>query len=460
MSLLGSLNTASAGLAATSIRSQTASSNIANVSTPGYVRREAYLTQTGDTGVTVGSVNRTQDLILLQSRRDAQSQTAHSDVLTSTIGRSVAAFGQPGSQSGLFGSFTQFESDLQTLRNTPESSAAQQVAVGSLRGFVQSVSSVAQNIQSERTSADSRLGTEIDQANAMMRDLYELNASIRGSSERGNLTAGLLDQRDQVLDSLNASLPIVVTYDQHGAASVKTPSGLTLVGATVHEIQFSTSGRTDSTDASTEAGGRLVVPTVDGISLSSGSGIHGLHEGRIAAFLELRDETLPAQTASLDQFAFDMASALQAAGEPLLLDNGNPVDPLTQTGLSERLTLNPLVDPSRGGDPALLRDGLAAVAAGAPSDDANLSRLTEIIAPFAERLGEVINDATTVAYRAERIHAGNQAREVTLVEAEQKLTAVDLDYELQSLLMIEQAYTANARVIQTVSDMLDTLMSL
>jgi len=37
---------------------------------------------------------------------------------------------------------------------------------------------------------------------------------------------------------------------------------------------------------------------------------------------------------------------------------------------------------------------------------------------------------------------------------------VDTDAEMQSLLLIEQSYAANARVIQTVSDMLDILMQI
>ena len=75
MSLLGSLNVAKAGMAATSARAQTASSNIANVSTSGYVRRETVLSQSGQSGVTVSEISRVQDHILLQSRRDSQSQS-------------------------------------------------------------------------------------------------------------------------------------------------------------------------------------------------------------------------------------------------------------------------------------------------------------------------------------------------------------------------------------------------
>ncbi|MGB6319883.1 MAG: flagellar basal body rod C-terminal domain-containing protein, partial [Litorimonas sp.] len=86
--------------------------------------------------------------------------------------------------------------------------------------------------------------------------------------------------------------------------------------------------------------------------------------------------------------------------------------------------------------------------------------LTEALAPFADKLGTVISEASTASFRASRIHTGNSAREITLTEAEIQNSAVDLDHELQTLLEIEQAYTANARVIQTISDMFDVLSRL
>ncbi|MGB6231482.1 MAG: flagellar hook-associated protein FlgK [Litorimonas sp.] len=460
MSLLASLSTATAGMTAAGVRAQTASSNISNVETPGYVRRTAVLTQRGANGVTAVGVDRYQDQILIQSRRGAQAQSTHSAVMSQTLSRAIGTFGEPGSQTGIFGRFSQFESDLQTLRGTPESGAAQLVAVGSLNDLIQSISNTSRSLQVERTSADARLVGEIDQANSIASSLFDLNLAIRASSGQDLSSSSLLDQRDQLLDQLNESLPVLVDYEESGAVKVRTTSGLTLVGATLNEIEFSGSGRIGSVDTNTENGGRLSVPSIDGIPIGTGSGVHGLKDGRIAAYLDLRDVALPEQAAGLDAFSFELASALDAAGEPLLLDNGNPVDPLATLGLSERLVLNPLVDPSRGGDPARLRDGLAATVPGQPSDDTNLTRLTEIVTPFADRLGEIISNASSAAYRAERIHAGNTAREITLTEAEQQISAVDLDYELQSLLAIEQAYSANARVIQTVSDMLDTLTRL
>jgi flagellar hook-associated protein 1 FlgK len=49
------------------------------------------------------------------------------------------------------------------------------------------------------------------------------------------------------------------------------------------------------------------------------------------------------------------------------------------------------------------------------------------------------------------------ARHTALQEAAAS-EGVDSDAELQSLLMIEKLYTANARVISVVDEMMDTLM--
>lgn len=457
MSLFGSLSIARAGMSATQARAQTASSNIANVSTPGYVRRDTVLSQSGATGVTVSGISRSQDQILVQSRRDSQSQSARSEIIDSVLSRTLSAFGEPGSTTGVFGAFTQFESDLQNLKSTPESAATQSITVDSLKDLASALTQTSEALQSERTSADAKIASDIDLANQITTNLFDLNSAIRNAHSNGRDTSPLLDQRDQLLDTLTELLPIDVKLADDGSARVRTASGLTLVGATVGQIEFAPSAQVGPLDTNTDNGGRLSIPTLNGRPIGPGSDGHAITEGRIAAYLDIRDTVLPEQAATLDNFAFDLAAAFDALGEPLLLDNGAPIDALNKTGLSQRLSVNPLIDPDRGGSPSLLRDGLAAVVAGPPGDDTLLSQLTDALSPFSENLATVVSTVSSESFRAQRIHTGNVAREITLYEADTQLSAVDLDYELQSLLAIEQAYTANARVIQTVSDMFDIL---
>jgi flagellar hook-associated protein 1 FlgK len=434
-----------------------AAANIANVSTDGYVRREANLSQSLHNGVSVTSVGRVQDQILLQSRREAQSQTAGSDVISQALERALSAFGEPGSTTGVFGTLTQFESDLQTLRSTPESPAAQSITVDSLKDLTRALTEASYDLQKERTQADARLVTDIEQVNALAEDLFEMNSFIQKTEAASGDTAPLLDQRDIMIDQIAERLSITVDYKENGVVNVKTSTGLSLVGVTVNKIEFDPSFQITALDTNTAQGGRLSIPTISGYPIAPGSGPHAVNEGRIAGYLDLRDKHLPEQAASLDDFAYELAAAFDSIGEPLLLDNGAPIDPLNKTGLSERLTVNALIDPSRGGEPRRLRDGLASVAPGALGNDVLLSQLTDALAPFSNKLGDVISNASAAVYRAERIHSGNVARETTLVEATDQMSGVDLDYELQTLLAIEQAYSANAQVIQTINDMFDSL---
>ncbi|GHA89455.1 hypothetical protein GCM10009069_10700 [Algimonas arctica] len=457
MSLVSSLSNARAGMAATQARAQTASANIANVSTPGYVRRETDLSQSGPTGVTVTGSSRIQDNIVVQTRRDAQSQSARSDLIDTVLTRTLSAFGSPGSSNGVFGAFTQFESDLQTLKSTPESAASQSITVDSLKDLTSALSDASEALQSERTQADASIASDIKFANQLAANIYDLNSDITSAKANGRDTSPLLDQRDSLLDQLSLMIPVDVKHLETGAVSVRTSTGLNLVGATVNKIEFTPSARVGPIDTTSADGGRLSIPTIDGRPIAPGSGPHAVTEGRIAANLDLRDSVLPQQAAMLDNFAYDLAASLEALGEPLLLDNGAPIDALNKIGLSQRLGVNPLIDPTHGGSPSRLRDGLAATTPGAPSDDTRLSALADALSPFSTQLATVVSDVSSDALRAQRIHTGNVAREITLIEVDSQLSGVDLDYELQSLLAIEQAYTANARVIQTISDMFDTL---
>jgi flagellar hook-associated protein 1 len=73
--------------------------------------------------------------------------------------------------------------------------------------------------------------------------------------------------------------------------------------------------------------------------------------------------------------------------------------------------------------------------------------------------------ATLVSITAtERLSAESEASfataRATALSERQNQMGVDTDAELQKLLLIEQAYAANARVITTVESMLDAIMSI
>ena len=56
--------------------------------------------------------------------------------------------------------------------------------------------------------------------------------------------------------------------------------------------------------------------------------------------------------------------------------------------------------------------------------------------------------------------SSSQAQYVILLEAERSATGVDLDSQMQDLLLIEQAYAANARVIEVAGKMINSLLDI
>ena len=146
-----------------------------------------------------------------------------------------------------------------------------------------------------------------------------------------------------------------------------------------------------------------------------------------------------------------------------------------ELGLAERVALNAAADPAQGGAAWRLRDGIGAASEG-PAGGADILNglLDSLISlktlPAGAGISGQMSAADAVAnmsssigaarISAETRLASSSARAQSLADAELGATAVDTDLELQKLLLIEQAFVANARVIQTADDMLRALLEI
>ena len=458
MSLTSALNIAQSGLNATGQRARVASSNIANVSTPGYVRRSADLVDSLHGGVNVSGIVRHADSGLTALRREAQSSSAQSEQLNTVMSQLLAPYGDTEAGGGLQGAFDQLRSDLETLQNSPESVAAQDTAVFSIKDFAASLNSMADTQANFRSQADADIAADVSSANELLNSIADLNGDIVSTQAAGANASSLLDTRGNLITELAEILPVKVEIENSGVAHIRTESGLTLLGDTVHELEFEPALAVYASDTSELEGGRLSVPTIDGNPIGPNSGTHAIHDGRLGANLNLRDTVIPNQIAALDGFAFEMADALQTAGMAVFTDGSSPVDMSNLTGLAGRLSVASEVDPDAGGLSSRLRDGLDAVTVGPQGDDTRLSAMVNALSGTTQDFATLVDGVSSDAFRAERIHIGNLARESTLVASEAAQSGVDLDYELQSLIAIEQSYSANARVIQSVDEMFDALL--
>lgn len=166
-----------------------------------------------------------------------------------------------------------------------------------------------------------------------------------------------------------------------------------------------------------------------------------------------------------------------AAGPLSMTANGfGPANPApTSVGLAGRLALNPDVDPAQGGNLAGLRDGIGAANTGEAGYNAHtLALLNAFTATREAQAGSdlqgtysafdlvagVSSIVSTETLSAEQSSALRATRQQTLETAELSELGVDLDFELQELNLIQTAYNANARVLQTIDEMFQRLLEI
>lgn len=489
MSLTRALAAANTGLRANSYRADIAAGNVANANTPGYVRREVIsseLTVGGQgNGVQISGVQRYQDYAVTALRRDADSSLARSSIVTQSFNQLNIELGTPESEFGLFAAFQDFETTMKEFAATPESPVLQDSVLNASANLVDQFNALSAMTNALRESADKNIASDVETVNAALYKLQDLNAAISATSLDNTQGASLEDERQRVIDTISEIIPVQVLERENGRVEIMTKEGVFLLSTEVTELSFQPSNAIPPTDAYNDGVSALSGLMAGDIDITPGTGGNfSPTSGTLSGYFSVRDNSVPKFHAQLDSMAADLVSRFsddgldptKVAGAPgIFTDAGGPLDMLNVTGLASRLSLNAAIDPSQGGAVTRLRDGIGAVAEG-PSGNADLingyldALNTASTAPvdsglvgsfsFSELVAGVSSTIGEARIRNDAITSSAIVRQNLLADAEIQDTGVDTDAEMQALLIIEQSYAANARVIQVVGDMLDRLMQI
>lgn len=476
MSISNSLSNALSGMNAASRMAEIVSSNLANSLTEGYGRRTLDLdsAQIGGrgAGVTIGGVNRIVDRGILADRRLADAALAGSDARAQNALRLENLFGGPGSQDSISSRINALETALITAASDPSSGANLSKVGQRLEGLANSLNSKSDDIQLMRADADKAIASQVEDLNTSLRQVEQLNTDITYARNTGSDASSLLDARQRVIDQIAKIVPVREMDRDGGQIALVTPSGETLIDGKAKQFGFQPNAVI--TADMTLSGGGLSGLTRNGQPIAS-DGIGGLAGGTLAASFSARDDELVTAQDGLDQVAMDLVTRLQTAGvDPtlangqagLLTDSGAAFNPANITGLAGRISVNSAVQPSQGGDVTALRDGLGATQPGPLGDNTILQNMLDALGDSASTGNGASSGAAALEERIGADRLGHDedvsfasARWASLKEAE-SANGVDTDYEMQMLLRVEQAYSANARLVQTVESMMQTLMEL
>lgn len=486
MSISGSFSNALSGLGVTGRLAEVASNNLANALTKGYARQSVDVGARELSGRGVGArvlgVTRNSVPDLTASRRLADGDAAALEPQAESLARLGAAFGEATADEGLFRRIEALESSLRGMSETPESEPRQIAVVEAARDVASFLNNLSGTISTERQNADTLIASQVNTVNQNVQQIEALNDKITRLASGGRDVASLIDQRELLIDEVSAILPVRALPQSNGKIFLTTTQGQFLLAEKPVELEFTRSPIiTADMTFDPVGGGALSGITLAGQDLTPGtSGAQVITAGALFGNFAIRDQIAQDLNAQIDEFAADLIQRFEdptvdptlAAGDAgLFTDSGGPFNPLIPEGLAGRINLNVAVDPTQGGDPVRLRDGLNSIAPGPVFSAAiprayldamqqqsvstvngvagNLStfQLVSGIAEFTgERRSRAEVEASTLVTTRESL-AANEAREI----------GVDQDDELASLIQIEQAFAANIQVIQTAARMLDEL---
>lgn len=478
MSIAASLTNALSGLNAASRSAQTVSSNLANALVPGYAPRALEVSTAAVTGgVRIEGEARALDRALLADRRLADAAAGDADTRSAALERITDLIGSADDPASVGGRVAAFEAQLVSATARPDSTVRLEAAVTAARGLTAALRDASAGVQQVRQDADAAIARDVAALNDGLAQVARLNREIAGLSSRPGAANGLMDQRQDAVDSIARIVPLRTLPRDRDTLAIVTTGGQMLLDGRAWQVEFDAAGAVGTGSAAGLSGlsvnGRAVTTGTDG----------RMGGGSLSAAFAVRDELGPQAQSRLDGFARDLIARFEAPGaDPtrapggpgLFTDAGAALDPVAETGLAGRIALNSLADPSAGGAAWRLRDGLGAAAPGPSGDATGLNRLIDTLnaaqVPVSGGLGPQARDVSGLAVDLAAFasadlaaaDAGNGFAQARLegLTARQLAQGVDSDQELQKLMLIERAYAANARVVETADQMIRRLLEI
>lgn len=326
MSLMLSLNTALSGLNVNQQALAVLSQNIANANTAGYSRKvvnqQAQYVNGQGTGVSVDSIARKVNDLLLQSIRGQHSSNAHASTVSDYFDRTQLMLGNPGSNNTISYFNTNFFNNLHTLSQSPEDSTAKFTAVQAGVSLTQQLNQLAQNLQDQRFQADQDIALAVNAVNDSLKQIYSLNATISQQQALGNSASELEDRRDARLNEVAQYLNIQTFVRQNGAINISI-GGVSLVDDNLYQLSYNQIGSSAAlaNDAALsplnvyradENGNRVGQP----IALVSGGKsadiVSGIISGKIKGLIDIRDRQIPRILDQLDMYAATLRDEMNA----------------------------------------------------------------------------------------------------------------------------------------------------
>ncbi|MDT8858789.1 flagellar hook-associated protein FlgK [Alkalihalobacillus sp. MEB130] len=488
--------------------------NIANANTPGYTRQRVNFTQTEPypsiglnaprlpghlgTGVAAGSIQRVRESFLDVQYRNENNKVGYWDARYNALEKMEDILNEP-SEQGLSRQIDMLWTAFQDLSVDPEDSGARSV----VRQRAVAVAETFTFLHSSLTTIQSDYQNEIevtkDEANAILRQLENINAQIRETEPHGYVTNDLYDEQDRLLDQLSRIMNIKVEREKSGGNPNPAAEGAVTVllvndqGQPIENMKLvDAKGLEERKEFSISYDDNQMV---NGFTLRLAAEpntpvgtieLDSMPRGELKALIEaygfvsndgIVKGLYPDMLNNLDQLAYvfmselnavhsegyTLASGNQAARQGVLLFDLGTTGPNGE-GAASQVKVHADILASLNNIAAA--SGTDGVFAGDGSNARTLANVKDRILTFNGDNGTVssfyqgiIGQMAVDTSEAMRMHSSNLALRESVDYRRSSVSNVSLDEEMTMLIQFQHAYNAAARNITMVDEMLDRIIN-
>ncbi len=305
MSVNSIMATASSGLAAAQAGLRVTSDNIANVNTPGYVRKtleqSSRISDGMGIGVDVRGVRRAANTYLQLASLDAATASGKAGVRAELLDSAQSLFGDPGGTTAFFNRLDTVMSAFSQSSDDPSSTLRRTQAVGAMQDFLSSSASITNSLHDITGNADTRLSADVARVNALLAQIEELNVQITAQEAGHGDTTGSENLQSGMLNELAQLMDITTSDRLNGGIMVRSPQGQVLAGAGAATISYERGQGGDSF---------VTVTLPGGSNVATGINITG---GEIGGLLSLRNREIPGIADQLGEYVSKAAEEINRA---------------------------------------------------------------------------------------------------------------------------------------------------
>ena len=346
----GLLSIGKSAVAAQQQMLNTASNNIANVGTEGYVRQRSQ-TYTSLLNYGVGETI-TERLNNTYSQQEVWRDSSISNYYDTVYGQLSSIDKYLSSEStGMSGAILDTLKSLQSAVNDPSSLAQRTEFIGSVNGLVNRFNTLYTDVNNTQQFNTSRIREDIGTVNEIIAKIANLNKAVQATlGEKSSVAYNLQDQRDAAIQELSKYMDIRTYNQKDGVILVTLSTGHSLVlqdgnHAVLEEVpgkfdysnsQLNLSYKNSRGDSSSET-------TLDNTTIG----------GELGGLLEVRTEIEEVEK-SLGQLAIAMADAFNQNNHHGVDLNGNlggdifTIAPVTTLGSNSKSVVTTTVNFGEG----------------------------------------------------------------------------------------------------------------